>query len=197
MRERRLQFASGCYYHLYNRGANRTSIFLDDRDYYSFLARLKRYAAVHETAIITYCLMPNHYHLLVRQETDDKSSLAVQFTCNGYSQFFNRRHERSGTLFQGRFRRILVDNDEYLRCLCRYIHTNPVKDGFALRPELWPYSNYQECVGLRRGTLVDHEFITTLFGSPGAYRDFVAEWPQRKQLPTPLNDYLEAIERKE
>jgi REP element-mobilizing transposase RayT len=192
-----LQFVSGCYYHLYNRGANRTSIFLDDRDYLSFLARLRQYAVRHETAIIAYCLMPNHYHLLVRQETDDKSSLALQYTCNGYSQFFNRRHERSGTLFQGRFRRTLVGDDEYLRHLCRYIHTNPVKDGFALQPELWPYSNYPECVGLRESTAVDHQFISSLFGSPAAYRDFVAAWPVRKPLPRPLHDYLDSLARKE
>jgi putative transposase len=197
MRDRSLQFAAGCYYHLYNRGANRTSIFIDDKDYLSFLTRLKQYAVLHETTIITYCLMPNHFHLLVRQETDDKSSLAVQYTCNGYAQFFNWRHQHSGTLFQGRFRRILVGDDNYLRHLCRYIHINPVKDGFAMQPGLWPYSNYQECVGLRRSTMVDREFITSLFGSPAAYRDFVAAWPQRTQTPDPLLDYLNSLERKE
>jgi hypothetical protein len=141
--------------------------------------------------------MPNHFHLLVRQETEERSGLVVQYTCNGYSQFFNRRHQRNGTLVQGRFRRILVDNDEYLRHLCRYIHINPVKDGFALRPELWRYSNYRECAGLRAGTLVDREFITALFGSSAAYRDFVASWSQRKQIPAPLGDYLESLDHKE
>jgi hypothetical protein len=141
--------------------------------------------------------MPNHFHLLVRQNTDDRSGLAVQYVCNGYAQFFNRRHQRSGTLFQGRFQRILVANDEYLRQLCRYIHINPVKDGFALQPELWPYSNYMEWIGQRDSPMIDHEFITSLFSSPAAYREFVAAWPSRKQMPEPLRDYLSGLERRE
>ena len=197
MHGRKLQFAPGCYYHLYNRGAHRNSIFLNDDDYTAFLVRLKKSTILHDTVVIAYCLMPNHFHLLVRQETEDKSGLAVQHTCNGYAQLYNRRHQHSGTLFQGRFQRILVDDDEYLRHLCRYIHTNPVKDGFAMQPELWPYSNYQEWIGQRHGSLVDHEFVRSLFGSPLAYQDFVAAWPQRKEVPESLCNYLERLERSE
>jgi len=197
MRDRYLQFAPDCYYHLYNRGANRTSIFLDDDDYQSFLTRLTKYTALHGTQIVAYCLMPNHFHLLALQCTEASSGLAVQLTCNGYAQHFNRRHQHSGTLFQGRFQRILVDSDEYLRLLCRYIHLNPVKDGFALRPELWPYSNYAEWIGVRHTSVVDRAWIDSLFGSPSAYRDFVAAWPQRQQMPSPLRDYLECLERRE
>lgn len=197
MHGRKLQFAAGCYYHLYNRGANRNIIFLNDDDYAAFLMRLKKSTILHETVVIAYCLMPNHFHLLVRQETEERSGLAVQHACNGYAQLYNRRHQHSGTLFQGRFQRILVDNDEYLRHLCRYIHINPVKDGFAIQPELWPYSNYQEWIGQRHGSLIDHEFVRSLFGSPAAYREFVAAWSQRKQAAESLYDYLERLERSE
>ena len=138
---RAVQFTAGCYYHLYNRGANRNTIFPREEDFQDFLRRLRRNALLHATTIIAWCLMPNHFHLLVRQEDAECAGRMVQCTCNGYAQAFNRRYTHCGTLFQGRYHAILVDSDEYLRCLCRYIHTNPVKDGFAVAPELWAYSN--------------------------------------------------------
>ena len=197
MHGRRLQFAAGCYYHLYNRGANRHSIFVDDHDYWDFLNRLRKYAALHDTTPVAYCLMPNHFHLLVRQEGEDRSGLTVQIACNGYTQAFNRRHEHSGTLFQGRYQRILVDSDEYLRQLCRYIHANPVKDGFALQPELWPYSNYVEWVSPPPGAQQGCSFVTEFFGSADRYRQFVTGWAERRQMPDPLREYLGALERAE
>ena len=197
MSSRHLQFAQGCYYHLYNRGAYRKSIFVEDEDYLDFLARLKKNTLIYHVAVVAYCLMPNHFHLLVRQDGEASAGTAVQYTCNGYAQSFNSRHEHTGTLFQGRFQRILVDNDEYLRHLCRYIHTNPVKDGFAFQPDLWPYSNYVDWIGVRRGAMVDRGIITTLFGSPAAYVEFVAAWPLRKQMPERLLNYLATLEQQE
>ena len=197
MHGRNLQFAAGCYYHLYNRGANRHSIFVDDHDYRDFLNRLQKYAALHDTALVAYCLMPNHFHLLVRQEGEDRSGLTVQIACNGYTQAFNRRHQHSGTLFQGRYQRILVDSDEYLRHLCRYIHANPVKDGFALQPELWPYSNYVEWVRRPAGAQKSCGFVTEFFGSADGYRQYVSGWAERRQMPDPLHEYLAMLERAE
>ena len=197
MQARVVQWEPGCYYHLYNRGAHRASIFYDDADYLDFLRRLKKYTAMHQVAVIAYCLMPNHYHLLVRQDGAQKAGLVVQLICNGYSQAFNARHEHDGALFSGRFQRLLVDREEYLRHLCRYIHTNPVKDGFALQPDLWTFSNYRDWMGLRAGTLLDHAFIAEHFGSPAAYAQFVADWPWRKQMPQPLLEHLELIEHGE
>jgi putative transposase len=148
--------------------------------------------------------MPNHFHLLVRQEGEDRSGRVVQIACNGYTQAFNRRYGHSGTLFQGRYGRILVGSDEYLRHLCRYIHANPVKDGFALRPELWPYSNYADWVGERRGVLLDQAarqrqaveqaFMAEFFGPVERYRAFVAGWAERKQMPAALAEYVAALE---
>jgi REP element-mobilizing transposase RayT len=203
---RHVQFAAGCYYHLYNRGANRSTIFPHDDDFRDFLERLRRNALLHETAILAWCLMPNHFHLLVRQEVEGgQAGHMLQCTCNGYAQAFNRRHTHCGTVFQGRFHSILVDSDEYLRCLCRYIHTNPVKDGFALRPELWPYSNYADWVGERRAVQMDgaavgrkaleQAFVAEFFGCAEQYRVFVGEWANRKQMPEPLAEYVTGLER--
>lgn len=207
MRGRRVQFATGCYYHLYNRGANRSTIFTCNEDYQDFLRRLQHNALLHATSVIAWCLMPNHFHLLVRQDGAGCSGHMVQCTCNGYAQAFNRRRRHSGTLFQGRYQRILVSSDEYLRHLCRYIHANPVKDGFALTPELWPYSNYADWIGERRATafdqaavqrqIVEQTFLAEFFGGIGRYREYVRNWAERKYMPEPLREYVAGLERGE
>ena len=151
--------------------------------------------------------MPNHFHLLVRQEEGGQAGHMLQCTCNGYAQAFNHRRTHCGTVFQGRFHSILVDSDEYLRYLCYYIHINPVKDGFAFSPELWPYSNYADWVGERRAVQMDgaalgrraleQAFMAEFFGSAAQYRAFVGEWANRKQLPAPLAEYMTVLERGE
>lgn len=139
--------------------------------------------------------MPNHFHLLVRQDSERKAGLAVQFTCNGYAQWFNLRHQHEGTVFQGRYQSILIDNDEYLRHLCRYIHANPVKGGFALQPELWRYSNYLEWIDRRRGSLVDRTFIATFFPPPQDYVSFVQSYlTHRCSFPQALARHLTDLE---
>ena len=194
---RHVQFAVGCYYHVYNRGANRTSIFTGDSDFLDFLYRLRTNAARYNATLIAYCLMPNHFHILVRQDGDKSAGLMIQCTCNGYAQAFNLRRNHSGTLFQGRYQCIHVDQDEYLRHLCRYIHTNPVKDGFALRPELWPYSNYADWINQRPTAETDRAFVDEFFGSVDRYSKFVADWTDRRRLPDSLRDYLLTLEGSE
>lgn len=131
----------------------------------------------------------------------------LQCTCNGYAQAFNRRHAHCGTVFQGRYQVILVDSDAYLRHLCRYIHANPVKDGFAMMPEMWRYSNYADWIGERRAVemdgaaverqAVEQAFVAEFFGSAERYRAFVAGWAERKQMPEGLAEYVVALEQGE
>jgi len=189
------QFEKGCYYHLFNRGANRQTIFVDDRDFINFLGRIKEYCEQYAVQVIAYCLLFNHFHFLVYQKGDTRAGLVIQNSCNGYAQYFNKRHGRQGILFQGRFRGELVDTDAYLHHLCRYIHGNPVKDNFALRPELWPYSNYLEWTGQRNGTQFDPDFITEHFGSRERYvaylHDYLVNAPA---IPEKLRRYLAQFE---
>ncbi len=191
MPRRKVQFVQGCYYHIYNRGAGRQSLFCDDEDYKRCLRTLKEVALVCQVVVIAYCLMPNHYHWLVRQDGEISAGDLPKCVFGSYSQAFNLVHKRSGTLFEGRFKARLVSNDEYLRQLCRYIHANPVKDGFALAPELWPYSNYQEWLGLRNGTLVDRTFIQHFFPETQQYNAFVLDYlTGRADLPSGVKVYL-------
>ena len=189
-----IQFEKGCYYHIYNRGAARQSIFREDDDYRMLLLRQKEVAFECEVTFVAYSLLPNHYHWLVRQDGEVKAGQVPTRVFGSYSQRFNSKYKRSGTLFEGRYKAILVNSDEYLRQLCRYIHANPVRHGIADAPDLWPYSNYLEWIGVRRGTIVDRQFIHAHFRSVENYKAYVESYLRGQAiLPKGLNEYLEQL----
>lgn len=191
MPPRQVQFAPGEYYHIYNRGSGRLPIFREQVNYQFLLLRLKKYVGELSVAVIAYCLMPNHYHFLLRQDALDAAGLVAQRVFNSYVKMFNKRYDRTGTLFEGRFKAIHVDRESYLLHLCRYIHANPVKDGLVARLEDWPYSNYHEWIGVRHGSLVDMEFVTANFPQPGLYRQFVQDYLDgRAKMPKEIKPYL-------
>ncbi|MEZ4860731.1 MAG: transposase [Caldilineaceae bacterium] len=195
MPRRNLEFVQGAYYHIYNRGARRRSIFRTDENYRYLLRLIKAVATECQIAMIAYCLLPNHYHWLVRQDGEIPAKLLAQRVFGSYTRAFNNAYAESGTLFASRFQAKLVDNDNYLRHLCRYIHMNPVKDGFATAPELWPYSNYAEWIGLRQGTLVDRALVRAHFPATGQYQRFVLDYlAGRSQMPAALKEYLLGLE---
>lgn len=123
--------------------------------------------------MIAYCLEPNHYHFMVRQDGDKLAGNLPQFVFNTYTKAYNKAYLRSGTLFEGRFRAKPIQTSSHLVHLCRYIHGNPVKDRLVTDPADWPYSNYLEWIGERQGTLVDREFIKEQFENPEEYKKFL------------------------
>jgi REP element-mobilizing transposase RayT len=177
MPPRTTSFAAGNYYHLYNRGAGRQDIFLETDNYHFVLRKIKKYAAQFEITVIAYCLMPNHYHLLVRQNADTPAGLLPQHVCNSYTKAYNQRYQRSGTLFEGRYEAILIQQESHLLHLCRYIHLNPVKAGLVAHPAAWDYSNYLEWIDQRPGTIIDRHFVQAYFPQPPQYINFVAQSP--------------------
>ena len=150
---RKVQFAQGESYHIYNRGVGRQPIFREEENYLFLLRRVKEYASAFNIAVIAYCLMPNHYHFLLRQDDQEPASRLPQRVFNSYTKAFNKRYDRTGTLFEGPYKAIHIDQDRYLLHLCRYIHANPVKHGLVSDLEQWPYSNYLEWIGARSGKL--------------------------------------------
>lgn len=141
------------YYHAYNRGVEKRNIFLDEQDYSVFLHFLKQYLSppqrkgiyltmtgldlvrprpiqtlYDEIDLLAYCLIPNHYHLLLEQKTIDGMTKLLRRLCTSYSMYFNKKYDRVGSLFQGTYKAALIDRDEYLLHLSRYIHLNPVID---------------------------------------------------------------------
>ena len=188
---RRNAFSKDRYFHVYNRGANRDPIFFSQENYLYCLRLIKKHAITYQITLIAYCLMPNHYHFLLRQDGDIPISKFINVLFNAYVQAVNWQRHRSGTLFEGRFKHKLVDRDEYLIHLCRYIHANPVKAGLVTRLEEWPYSNYLEWVGERAGKLVDHDFVDTYFPERQKYTEFVMDYLRGiENLPKELQQYL-------
>jgi len=136
----RIEFP-GALYHLTSRGDRREAIYEDDEDRQRFLAILGEVAERYNWICHAYCLMTNHYHL-VAETVEGNLSQGMRHLNGVYTQASNRRHERNGHLFQGRFKGILVDRDAYLLELARYVVLNPVRAGMAEAPEEWPWSSY-------------------------------------------------------
>jgi putative transposase len=169
-------FTNGQYYHIYNRGADKLPIFFNTGNYEHLVHLIKRYYPKYGVTVIAYCLMPNHYHFLLRQDTELALSKFINVLFNAYVQAVNLQQGRRGTLFEGRFKHVCVDHYEYLIQLCRYIHNNPLKAGLVTHLEEWPYSNYLDWIGIRSGTLKDNEFIKQYFPETTlSYRKFVED----------------------
>jgi putative transposase len=130
-----------------SRGNARQRIFEDDLDYRRFQVKLAEVVARFDLSCQAYCLMPNHFHILLRLSSIPISR-AMQQLNSSYSQWFNRRHGRVGHVMQGRFRALLVDNDVYLLRVLRYIVMNPVASGLVKVPEAWRWSSYRATRGL-------------------------------------------------
>ena len=217
------QYVEGGHYHVYNRGVEKRRIFLDDQDYRVFLHLLKYYLSATELSdehplkeitgfvpvklrpieplynkveLLCYCLMPNHFHLLLKQISKDGMEKLMRRLSTTYAMYFNRRYDRVGTLFQGRYKAVLVDTDEHLLHLSRYIHQNPtLTKGFLNE---YPYSSYSYYIGEQKADWLRPEPIlkyfdkTSDFGKYEAarfqnYKEFVEEYEKE---PEQLIDYL-------
>src|SRR5438876_6091110 len=129
-----IQF-SHAYYHVTCRGNDRRSIYRDDRDREIFLERLRGSLGIYQAILHAYVLMSNHFHLIVETPKANLSEFMRQFNIS-YTGYYNRRHRRSGHLYQGRFKAVVVDKDSYLLELSRYVHLNPIRiKAKALRPD--------------------------------------------------------------
>ena len=168
----------GHFYHIYNRGNNRENIFIEERNYHYFMQMYQKYILpVCDT--FAYCLMRNHFHILVRVKelqnqtsevfkTSEVSSKAIaqQFSnfFNSYAKSINTTYKRTGSLFQNRFGRIEVDSDRYFAQLIHYIHFNPQKHGFVEDFRQYPYSSYPAIVSEKPTRLCKEEVLKCFQG---------------------------------
>lgn len=211
---RAFAFAPGEFYHVYNRGTEKRNIFSSRADYDRFLALLylcNQASVVHLqlqgrtlkeilgkregeplVEIVAYCLMPNHFHLLVRELEEGGLSKFMQKLMTGYTMYFNKKNDRSGSLFQGKFKATHVANDRYLRYLVSYIHLNPVKliepkwketgigDRAAAERYLAQYapSSYRDYLGEMRveNNILRTDALPEYFDSGMRFKEFVTEW---------------------
>ena len=167
----------GQYYHIYNRGNNRTDIFLEKDNYIYFLKKYDQYISpVAET--YAWCLLKNHFHLLVRIKTDDEiiseqltysttkkpkvidPSRQFSHLFNSYTQAFNKKYNRTGSLFENTFERKLVSTENYFQKLIYYIHNNPVHHGFVKNLIEYPWSSYDTVLSQKQTKLKRNEVIS-------------------------------------
>ena len=182
-------YVEGGYYHIYNRGVEKRSIFKDQQDYKVFLKYLKESLSYppkpediktiftlqgenfkgiprkpknfhKEISLMAYCLIPNHFHLLIKQEPKDSIERFLKSLLTRYSMFFNKKYQRIGGLFQGPYKAILITDDNYLLHLSRYIHLNPSEYTDNLTET---YSSYADYLGLRKTKWVKPDFILNFF----------------------------------
>ncbi len=203
---RKLVFANDEIYHIFNRGVEKRPTFVNKReldrgirtlDFYRFSnlpLKLSKFLVLSESEkvkfiqkvhdedqklvrIICYCLMPNHFHFLVKQVKENGvSTFAANFT-NSYTKYFNTKNERVGPLFQGLFKAVRVESDEQLMHVSRYIHLNPVSS-FLIKPdqlENYQWSSYPEYLDLSSERIADKEIVLDLFPSKEKYKQFVLD----------------------
>ena len=161
----------GKVYHVYNRGNNKQAIFINGENYIFFLKQFDKYLTT-KLDVLAYCLMPNHFHLLVRIKiiegiSEPETSKLVIKTMRdffiSYSKAVNKKYNRSGALFQAKFKRKEVNSDFYFSRLVQYIHLNPVKAGFCKEPGGWKYSSYNAVIS-GKPTKVHVEEVIQWFG---------------------------------
>jgi putative transposase len=142
----RIEYA-GAVYHITSRGNEKKVVFKDDQDRINFLNTLQHVNKRYNWLCHAYCLMDNHYHLLI-ETPDGNLSLGMRQLNGVYTQLFNKRHQRTGHLFQGRYKSILIQKDSHLLEVCRYVVLNPVRARMVERPEAWKWSSYRATAGL-------------------------------------------------
>jgi REP-associated tyrosine transposase len=182
----------GAFYHVTSRGNERKSIFRSKQDREKFLEYLQSASERYGAIIHAYCLMDNHYHILI--ETPDGNLSRIMQHINGaYTTYYNVKRQRSGHLFQGRFKAVLVQMDEYAKELSRYIHLNPVRAKMVARPEEYAWSSYTYYASEKKAPAwLNRSFILGYFGkklitSQRKYKTFV-ERMLDKEYRNPLSD---------
>ena len=135
------------WYHVMNRGGRAETVFTDDKDYLAFTELLKKTSEMWNIRVAAYCLMPNHYHMLV-QTPEANISRSMRHLNSVYTQRYNSRHRCDGQLFRGRYKSILIDTDSYLLQAVRYIHKNPLRAGLADTLDTYKWSSHKGYISI-------------------------------------------------
>lgn len=182
------------YYHVYNRGVEKRIIFVDDSDYSVFLNLIKRYLDKKQhvdarkipypwlkdkVELLAYCLMPNHFHLLLYQTEEGAMKTLMQSVCSAYTRYFNNKYLRVGHLFQGVYKASRISTDAYVQHISRYIHLNPADY------RGWEYSSLPYYMGSKHAEWVRPARILQMFDSLREYDTFLKDYEGQRQI---LND---------
>jgi putative transposase len=216
----RIKPANDEVYHIYNRGVEKRKIFLDNQDHFRFIHSLYEFNDKNPTLnfpievrlpkdkkrevlveILAYCLMPNHFHLMLRQVKENGITEFMRKMGTGYTNYFNKKNKRVGSLFQGKYKMTHIQKESHYIYLPYYIHFNPLKlVGFDWKEntvedfeksieflENYRWSSFQNYIGTKNfPSLINEKFISEFFGGPESYRKSVRSWLKKSS-----NDYIE------
>lgn len=184
----------GALYHLTSRGNAKQPIFENTPDYETFLAILALVVARYRWRCHTYCLLGNHYHLLL-ETLDANLALGMRQLNGSYAQAFNRRRGRVGHVFEGRYRAILVETDGHLLQLSRYVVLNPIRAGLCRRPEDWRWSSYRAMIGAAPApALLTVDWLLGCFGvKPGTARGHYQRFVEEEASESPWSELRSGI----
>ncbi len=196
MPRRKLYFETGSFYHIFNRSIYHQPILEKERDIITFLRLMEYYSQTKPpvrfsyyrnnsnkylidlsnrlVTVISYCLMPTHFHLTLKQEKENGIQIYLRKMLNSYSHYFNKKYRYSGTLFEGTFKAVEVKTDEQLIHLSRYHHLNPVTSHIVNHPKDYKYSSYMVYMG-EKSKIVDPSYVLSHFSSVKAYEKFVLD----------------------
>lgn len=192
-------YLSDSFYHLYNRGVNKRKIFLVEDDYAVFLNLLKRYLSPETVKddkgrgypslysrleLLAFCLMPNHFHLLIYQKDKGAMTQLLRGVATSYTMYFNKKYKRVGPLFQNRFKASMIIRDDYLQHISRYIHLNPKAY------KIWEFSSFPYYLGDKQAGWLNPERILEIFDNPEEYETFVADYEAQKEMLDELKGEL-------
>lgn len=207
------QYIEGGYYHIYNRGVEKRDIFIDEQDYSIFMYYLFIYLAPLETILVhyprlplrlqqrnlygalechAYSLMPNHFHLLLRQQDNQAITKLLRQITDAYTRYFNHKYNRVGSLFQGKFKAILVETDEYFVYLSKYIHRNPL----ALvenveKLEKYKWSSYHLYTSSNQSNYIITNCISEYFSKQLETLSYKAFVEENDEIPVPTSYFID------
>ena len=201
-----IPFVNDHFYHIYNRGVEKRTIFENRRDYSRFLKTLRYYQFAGPkprfskflnnqssktkldkkvVEIASYCLMPNHFHLLIKQLQDGGITEFLSKLSNSYTKYYNTKHTRVGPLLQGEFKAVLIESEEQLMHISRYIHLNPFVSFLVRDLNFYEWSSYSDYIGKISDGICSKEAVLDLFKSSQDYEKFVldqADYAQRLEI---------------
>jgi len=221
--QRKLVFVNNYIYHVYNRGIDERDIYLCKKDYLRFIELLKfynsnstkisyskfiklsqkdkdKFVQQHDQSgnlieILAYCLMPNHFHLLLRQSLDGGITKYLSNVANAYAQYFNLKYKRKGTLYQGAFKAVFIESDAQLTHMSRYIHINPVVSSLVelSKLECYPWSSLKYYLNSTGSDFVNSKLVLSYFGSIEKYKNFIYDQidygKELEKIKHAINDY--------
>lgn len=153
----------GKYYHIYNRGNNKQKIFFDDENYLFFLSKFKKYL-IPNIDVFAYCLMPNHFHFFIRINDLSAFEKGIKKFFISYAKAINKKYDRVGSLFQGRYKVSEIESDAYFTRIITYIHQNPVVSKLTDKLEEYKFSSYSAYMQLYQSSSLKREDVLEWFG---------------------------------